>query len=183
MASSRIASRYAKSLLDLATEQNNLDAVYSDMQYFDAVSKLRDFEMMLKSPIIKADVKSRIFSQAFADRFQDVSMKFIQLILRKGREMHLAAISSSFLEQYKIINQIATVKLTTASPLSSELLEKLTTRIKATILQGKEIDLIVHVDENLIGGFRLEIDDLLYDASVSYKLDRLRNEMINARVA
>lgn len=180
--SSRIAFRYAKSLLDLASEQDNLDAVYDDMQYFEAVSKLRDFELMLKSPIIKTDVKGRIFAEAFANRFQDISMKFIQLILRKSREMHLPAIASSFIEQYNVKNNIATVKLTSAYPMSEATLAELTRQIQSTILQGKEIDLITSVDEKLIGGFRLEIDDLLYDASVSHKLDLLRKEMLHARI-
>ncbi len=183
MSSTRIATRYAKSLLDLAVELQVSDQVYSDMEYFAAVSGVRDFALMLKSPIIKADVKSRIFDEVFSGRFNDASMKFSRLILRKGREMYLADIAAAFIAQYKVKNNIATVLLTTAVPVSDGVVADISDRVKSTLLEGKEIDLITQVDEDIIGGFKIEIEDKLYDASVAHKLDRIKREMMRARMS
>ena len=68
MSSYRIASRYAKSLIDLATEQGKLDKVVEDMTYFAEVSKLRDVAVLLKSPIIKADKKGKVLKAVFGGK-------------------------------------------------------------------------------------------------------------------
>ena len=51
----RIASRYAKSLIDLAIEQGKLDIVLEDINAFVEATKNRDFILLLKSPIVKSD--------------------------------------------------------------------------------------------------------------------------------
>ena len=61
MANPRLAGRYAKSLLDLATEQNQVDAVYADIKFLQALcNSNQDFVNVLKSPVIKSDIKEKI---------------------------------------------------------------------------------------------------------------------------
>jgi F-type H+-transporting ATPase subunit delta len=63
MQNPRLAGRYAKSLVDLATEKGQLETVYADMKYLQAVCKSsRDFVNLLKSPVIKADQKNSIIN-------------------------------------------------------------------------------------------------------------------------
>jgi len=58
MSNARLAGRYAKSLLDLAQEQGQLEAVYADMKQIQAIFMASsEFVNMLRSPIIKADQK------------------------------------------------------------------------------------------------------------------------------
>ena len=58
MLNPRLAARYAKSLMDISIEQNKLDAIYNDMVGLKSVfSESRDFVMLMKSPIVKADAK------------------------------------------------------------------------------------------------------------------------------
>ena len=62
----RLAGRYAKSLIDLATEQNSLDKVYEDMLYLQSVCKQsRDFVTLMRSPVIVADKKNAILGHYF----------------------------------------------------------------------------------------------------------------------
>ena len=61
MPNPRLATRYAKALLDLAVEKGQLEQVYADMQWIQAVCKSnRDFVNLLRSPIITADVKKKV---------------------------------------------------------------------------------------------------------------------------
>ena len=52
MSVSRIASRYAKSLIDFAQENNKLEEVRTDMALLDKALESRDLVMLLKSPIV-----------------------------------------------------------------------------------------------------------------------------------
>ena len=64
MADARVASRYVKSLLGLAVEQGVLEAVNTDMQFFDKVCHSnRDFVLMLNSPIIRHEKKKEILNK------------------------------------------------------------------------------------------------------------------------
>ena len=83
----RLAGRYAKSLLDLAIEQNQLDTVHADMKYFQAVcTKSHEFVNVLRSPIIKADQKNAIILAVIKDAVSALSLSFIVLLLKKSRE-------------------------------------------------------------------------------------------------
>lgn len=68
MSEIRIASRYAKSLIGLATEQGNLDKVYEDVQtIYDTAIHSHDLVAMLRSPLVTADTKNSVLTSVFKD--------------------------------------------------------------------------------------------------------------------
>ncbi len=82
MPNARLAGRYAKSLLDLAIEQNQLDMVHADMKYFHAVcTQSQDFVNVLRSPIIKADQKNAIVLAVIKDAVSALSLSFVVLLI------------------------------------------------------------------------------------------------------
>lgn len=173
----RIASRYAKSLIDLAQEKGNLERVLEDMQYFQAVSKENgEFYRLMKSPIIKGDKKGKIFKAIFSERFDPMSNAFLDIILRKGREFYLPEIADEFLEQYRKLNNITTVKLTTAVTLSGTAIASIKKKLETSSATAANIEISTAVNPDLIGGFVIEFEDKLFDSSVAHKLDQLRKE-------
>ncbi|MBI5916093.1 MAG: ATP synthase F1 subunit delta [Bacteroidetes bacterium] len=174
MSVQRIASRYAKSLVDLAQEQGKLDRVLEDVKSFREVAKNRDFALLLKSPIVKADKKEKIFDLLFAGKYDELTMAFLHILLKKGREGQLADIAKEFISQYKIINHISTVKLTTAVKLGEGTVQTIHEKLLASTATDKNVELVTEVDPDLIGGFVIEFEDKLYDASVVHKLGLMK---------
>ena len=117
MSSYRIAARYAKSLIDLAQEQGKLDRVLQDMTAFRDVADLRDMDLLLKSPVVNADKKSKVLEAIFRDKIDPLTHSFINIILRKGRESILGEIAQEFIFQYRVIKGISIVEVTSAEPL------------------------------------------------------------------
>jgi F-type H+-transporting ATPase subunit delta len=177
MSVQRIASRYGKSLIDLAKDQNKLDEILEDIKVFRETCESRDFVLLLKSPIIHAAKKREIFQVIFKGKLDELTLSFFDIILRKGREFYLREIADSFVEQYNEINEISVVTLTTATPLSQDHLEKIRQRIRESGITHPNIDLKVHVDAGIIGGFLIEFEDKLYDASVARHINMLRKEI------
>lgn len=179
MSATRIATRYAKSLVDLAKEQNKLDRIKEDVATFQSAVENRDFELLLKSPIINAEKKKQVFNALFKDSFDEMTFGFLNIVLSKNRESNLPEIADSFMNQYKAINKVSEITLTTATPLSDDEVEK----IKANFLKSSEtrdnIEVNTKVDPAIIGGFVVEFDDKLYDASVAHKLEQLKKEFLN----
>ena len=176
MSVNRIASRYAKSLIDLAQEQNNLETVYKDMEYFNEVSKNREFELMLKSPIIKEDKKQSIFDAIFGSKVDKLTKASFDIIIRKNRAAYLGPIAKEFVNQYREIKEISTVKLITATALGKSTIEAIKKQLIATGNVSPNLELTTEVDENIIGGFKMVYDNNLYDASAASKLEELKKE-------
>jgi F-type H+-transporting ATPase subunit delta len=178
MQNPRLASRYAKSLLDLAQEQNNMEATLADVKLLDAVSKgSRDFENMLRSPIIKADKKQDILNAVLGNKLSPLTQAFVKLLINKGREANLPEIAVAFIQQYKEMKQIKTVKLTTAMPINDSVKNAILNKVTAS-LNGNTVELKEAVDESLIGGFVLEMDDKLFDASIRRDLNDVKNQFM-----
>jgi len=179
MLNPRVASRYAKSLIDLSIEKGSLEKVYEDMQYLLAVIKgNREFANLLKSPVISADKKESIISAVTTGKISELTTTFNNLLVRKGRESSLGEIAQAFIDQYKKHKQIYTVKLTTATPISDELKQEIVNKVKSGS-DMTNIDLTTAVDEDLIGGFVLQAEDKLIDASIAYDLNAVKKQFLN----
>jgi F-type H+-transporting ATPase subunit delta len=179
MPNPRLASRYAKSLVDLSIEKGQLEEVYADMQWLQSVSKTnRDFVNLLKSPVIPGDKKLKILAAVTENRMNKITMGFATLLVKKGRESNLTEIASAFISQYKEHKKIHTLKLTTATPLNDELRNAIIAQVKLT--GGYEnIEVEERVDKNIIGGFVLQVGDKLVDASIAYDLKAIAKQFEN----
>ncbi len=178
MSVTRIASRYAKSLLDLAIEQNQMDRVLEDMNYLKEAVQSRDLYLMLKSPIINTSKKKEIINVLFNDKFDKMSMGFMNIIVGKGRERYLPEIAAEFEKQYKAHKRISTAVITSAHQLSEAAVAKIKAKLLASKITDDSVELVTKIDPDLIGGFIIEIGDKLYDASVAGKLDKLKQEFV-----
>lgn len=179
MLNPRLASRYAKSLLDLAVEKDQLAAVYADMQVLRQICKgNRDFVNLLRSPVIKAGVKRKIIGAVTNGKISSLTTAFNGLLASKGRERNLPEIITAFISQYKQHKNIYTVKLTTVVPISAALREEIIGQVKKA--GGfHTIELEEKVDESLIGGFVLQVGDKLVDASISFDLYTIARQFEN----
>ena len=170
MPNPRLAGRYAKSLVDLAIERNQLEAVYKDMQFLQAVCRSSpELVSVLRSPIINADKKQNILAAITGGKVSELTAAFNQLLINKAREEYLPEIITAVIGLYNQLKGIHTVKLTTATELSEEMKQAITGKLKAeTSMQNIELE--TSVKEELIGGFVLEFNNNLIDASIARDL-------------
>jgi ATP synthase, F1 delta subunit len=179
MQNPRLASRYAKSLIDLAIEKDQLEELYKDVEYIDQVIKSnKELTVMLKSPVIPSDKKNKVISLITDGKISTMMGSFIKLMISKNREYFLPEVLHSFMEQYKVKKNIHTVKLTTATTLGEDVKNKLVAQVKKTSdIKNVEVETIV--DPDIIGGFILQTGDKLIDASVSYELKQIARQFEN----
>ena len=78
MSEFRIASRYAKSLLTLCKEQNLVEEINKDMSFINStITEVRDFSLMLKSPIVKDHTKAKIIGEVFKGKINSLTLSFL----------------------------------------------------------------------------------------------------------
>lgn len=179
MSTFRIASRYAKSLYDLAIEQDKLERVMADVQAFHGLMQNRDFLLFIKSPVIQHKRKSELMDKMLKDKFDPLTMAFLRILFHKGREKFMADVAHEFIVMYRKNKGISTVMLTSAIKLSDATIKAIEAKLKSAGITGEQIELNSQVDPNMIGGFILEVDDLVYDASLGHKLESLRREFVD----
>ena len=179
MPNPRLASRYAKSLVDLSIEKGQLEEVFADMQWLEAVVKASpDFVTILRSPVIKSDKKQKIVEAVVTGKVSAITAGFTRLLITKGRESNLPEIVTSFVSQYKAHKNIYIVKLTTASPVDEKLKSEIIEQVRKTS-DMYNIELQTSVNEALIGGFVLQAGDKLVDASIAYDLHEIARQFEN----
>ncbi|MDL5047619.1 ATP synthase F1 subunit delta [Oscillatoria amoena NRMC-F 0135] len=174
MAESRVASRYVKSLLGLAEEQQALDLVHSDMLLFTRVcNENRAFALMLRSPVIRHDKKRDVLQKIFGGKVHTLTMAFFDIITRKNREPLLPSIAREFHNAYNEYKGIGTAQLVTPFPVDAALRREFEGMVQQ-ISKKKQIELVEKVDADMIGGFVLTVGDRQVDASIRNKLKALK---------
>jgi F-type H+-transporting ATPase subunit delta len=175
MSEIQVASRYAKSIIDLAVEQNALELVKKDIELF--VETCREnpaLQAILKNPIISLDKKANILDGLFGDKLHKMILSFFHIVIRKGRSEILYATAKEFISQYNIIKNVVKATVTSASTLSKENIAQIEDVVKQAT-KG-EVILSAQVDPDLIGGFILKVGDKQFDTSLSSKLNKLKKE-------
>ena len=169
----KVSNRYAKALLELAVETNNLENCYSDMNtILTACQESKEFYLLLKSPIIKTDKKIIIIEEVFSNKLSELTSGFIKIITSKKREAILDSVAKSFISLYKEKKNIISAKLVTATEIDNETREEVLDFIKKK--GHKNVDLQEKIDKSIIGGAIINIGNKQIDASVSNKINEMK---------
>ncbi|MBU3660062.1 MAG: ATP synthase F1 subunit delta [Flavobacteriales bacterium] len=175
MKSAKSASRYAKALLELAVDQQKVEAIESNMQrILTAAKETNEFQVFLNSPIINIDKKIDVLNKLFGE-FEPLTLSFIALITKNGRERFITEIAHSYISQVKEYKGIVPITITSARALDAATKANIIAKISATVKGTLEITEIV--DETIVGGFVVRMGDKQFDASVATQLLRMKQEL------
>ncbi len=175
MKETRVANRYAKALFDLAIEMKVLDRIKDDIELVYSVCKQnRDFVLMLKSPVIKESKKQTIIKEIFKSKVHELTIRFLLVITRNGRESVIMEIAQQFIDVYKKFKNILPVTITSAVQLDADTKKKIIAVLYDRA--GAQIELTEEIDKEIIGGFIMEFEDKQYDASISKQIKNLHKE-------
>jgi F-type H+-transporting ATPase subunit delta len=174
MSYTKITLRYAAAFFDLSSEKGLLDQSNEDMSLLGNVCTSNpDFVRMLQNPVISADKKKKVISQIFGG-MNPVSLSFMNLMIRKRRERYLPSIAEAFSDLYKASKGIKTAYVTSAVSLDEK--EKAGVLAIFSKLTDMKIDLVEKTNENLLGGFVLNLDHFQVDQSISTKIKELKKD-------
>ena len=173
MVNTRVARRYALSLLDLAQERGEAEKIFKDLELLEkTLNENRELRALLKNPVINEDKKNNILNEIFGGKISKLTHTFIVLIVKKKRESNLLSIATEYVRQYKELKGITTAIISTAAGLDDNLRSKVINLIRND--ERSEVELVERVNPGLIGGFILRYDNFQYDTSVSRSLRGLK---------
>ncbi len=178
---SKIGVRYAKSLLLVAVEDNMLEKVKNDMQLIsEVITTVPEFNHIFNSSVVKPSEKQKIFKNTFSPVLSILTINFIEMLIKHHRENRLNDVIRNFFDLYKQHKGIITASLVTPINIDEALKNKISQLLKSKY--NKIIELSSTVNDSIIGGFVLQIEDMQYDASVQTRLKKIRNELTNTQL-
>ncbi|MEO3405368.1 ATP synthase F1 subunit delta [Mucilaginibacter sp. CAU 1740] len=170
-----VATRYAKSIIDLAQEQGIVAEIKADMDLFLKTLKgSPELVAVLANPIISQSKKVKILDEIFAGKVNKVTTAFFKLMVNKGRGEVLFATAGEYINLYNVKNHITKAKVTSATTLSDANKATLVAELQAAI--GGTVVLETKTDAALIGGFVLNVGDRQVDTSIAASLKKMKKE-------
>jgi len=174
-----LATVYAKALIGVTQQSNTTGEAMAELSSLvdDVFSKLPAFEATLASPRVPIADKEQMLDKVFAGKLSTNVLNFLKVLARHGRLDCLRAIRNAFQRLYNTIRGHVIVEITTATPVSSDLLPVIAEKLRAST--GKEVDLHAKVDPEMLGGLVVRIGDTVYDGSVRNQLTQMREQALD----
>lgn len=171
-----ICMRYAESLFDLAIEERAIDTYQKDMLKIQEVFEDESFVKFFSHVAVLDEVKVDVLKKSFEGQVSLYVYNFLLLLIKRRRMKYIQGICQQFQSLCNDYFGIKEGKLYSAYELDDSQLKKIEHAIGKK--EGKKVKLRVVIDERLIGGIKVEVDNHVYDDSLSYKLESLKQELL-----
>ncbi len=169
--------RYAKALFDLSLKMNVLDAVHSDMLSLETAIKVSaKFTNFLQDRELTVKTQDSILNELFKGKIDPLTHRFILFLSKKKRLELLKQICEAFATLYQRHKNIVNLTIVSAHALAADQVRALTERMKVKL--QKDVHTTQAVDPQLIGGFKLLINDNVSDFSLQALLEKFKNSII-----
>ena len=173
-----IAAVYARSLFEVAQDQDKLDDVREQLGAFaDALSETRELQVFLFSPYFSTPEKEEGLDRVVSDA-DPVILNFLKLLIEKHRMPVLFRIRAIFDALWEEENKLLPVSITSAVELDEAVVKQLVDRIAEQT--DRTVEVTSQVDPDILGGIVVQVGNSVLDASVRNRLEQLRKQVVKA---
>jgi F-type H+-transporting ATPase subunit delta len=169
---------YAEALFEVAKEKGKLDAIRDELaQFADALDSNRELRTFFFSPYFSSAEKVDGLKRAI-DGADPEFVNFLELLIEKHRTPEVFRIRRQFDEMWKQENKRIDVTVTSAVELDPAVIEKIGEEIERQT--GRKVELVSRVDDEILGGIVLQVGNMVLDASIRNRLEKLRKSVAQA---
>jgi len=173
-----IATVYARSLFEVASERDALDGVREQIgQFADAVDENQDLQVFFFSPYFSTEEKKDALGNLL-DGADEAVTNFLELLVEKHRMPAIFRIRRELDSLWADANQLLPVTITSAIELDSSTVEGIGKAIGEQT--GRKVELTANVDPDVLGGIVLRVGNSILDASIRNRLEQLRRQVAKA---
>ena len=173
-----IAAVYARSLFEVAKEQNKLDTIREQLGAFaDALDETRELQVFFFSPYFSTTEKQDGLDRAVSDA-DPILVNFLKLLIENHRTPVIFRVRRVFDELWLQENKRLPVQVTSAVALDTATVTLIGDRIAEQT--GQKIDITSTVDSDILGGLVVRVGNSILDASIRNRLEQLRKQVARA---
>jgi len=175
----KAAKRYAKALFELARESGQADSLRAELETIqDMLNKIPALAVFMHNYMLPSAVRLRTLTELFSGKVAPLTFRFIMFTDKKKRSGIFSQICGEFIELHDRMKGIVKGRITSPFELNKPDLEAVTGFAQTKTRGWLSLSLVV--DPGLLGGFRLRLGDIVYDASTAAQMEILKEKMINA---
>jgi F-type H+-transporting ATPase subunit delta len=172
---SKAIRRYSLALYEAANQSKQLDAIATDSSnLIGLINSSKDLRLFFASPVIRSDKKVKFIESIFKGKISVLCLNFINLLIKNNREGMLSDILNGFLDLKNDSEGKIIAEVKTAVALDDTEKKKITATINT--FTGKKSIPEFTVEDSLVGGFTIQVKDVVIDASIKRQLENLRNK-------
>ena len=169
---------YAEALFEVGRDKGKLDALQQQLgQFADAVDRNRDLQVFFFSPYLSSAEKKEGIERAISGAEPELT-NFLELLVDKHRMTEVFRIRRELDELWKQENRRIDVTVTSAVELDPSVVEKIGQEVERQT--GEKVDLSSEVDGEILGGIVLQVGNMVLDASIRNRLEKLRKSVAQA---
>jgi F-type H+-transporting ATPase subunit delta len=173
-----IAAVYARSLFEVAKEQDKLDAVRSELgEFADAMQADRDLQVFFFSPYFSTPEKQDGLDRAVSGADETI-INFLKLLIENHRMPVIFRVRRGYDELWEQENRLLPVQVTSAVELDRATVKQIGDRIAEQT--GQKVDLSATVEPDILGGIVVRVGNQVLDASIRNRLEQLRKQVARA---
>jgi F-type H+-transporting ATPase subunit delta len=173
-----IAEVYSRALFEAAKENDALDRVHEELgQFTGALDEDRNLQVFLFSPYFSSQEKKDGIRKIVVDA-DERFLNFLELLAERHRMPALLRIRRSFDAMWAEENKLLPVSVTSAVELDEGIVEEIGKEIEEQT--GRRVELSASVDPDVLGGLRLQVGNMVLDATVRNRLEQLRKQVAKA---
>lgn len=173
-----IAEVYARALFQAAKENDVLDRVHDELgEIDDALRDNDDLRLFFFAPYFSSEEKADGVERVFSDADGRV-VNFLKLLAERHRMPLLPRIRRRFDELWSEENKLLPVSVTSAVDLDESLVKSIGERIEEQT--GRRVELSSQVDPDVLGGLVVQVGNMVLDASIRNRLEKLRKQVTKA---
>jgi F-type H+-transporting ATPase subunit delta len=173
-----IAAVYARSLFEVASEQEKIDDIREQLgEFADALADSRELQVFFFSPYFSTEEKKQGLDKAVSGA-DPVLINFLQLLIEKHRMPVLFRARRIYDSMWEEKNRLLPVQVTSAVELDSETVERIGDRIAEQT--GRKVELSAQVEPDILGGIVVRVGNSILDASIRNRLEQLRKQVARA---
>ena len=174
------AVAYATALIELANERQLTQPIAEELDGLRQVlAENPTFRGFLADPSIGEAERTQVLKKVFEGKLQPLIDHFMKLLAAKGKLGQLDQIADAYDDLLEEQQGKIEVDVTVAQKLTPQQLEDVRQKVSAALNK----DAVVHqyVDDSIIGGLILRVQDKLIDASVKTQIQRLREQLLASK--
>lgn len=177
MASDPVVRGYAEALFQVSRAEESLDRVEEELTRLknglESNAEVKEFMSNLQ---ISPEGKKSALFQIFGEKISTITLNWINLVIDQGRQRRLPNIIEAFFTLAQESREKVTAEVVTSVPLSEDLVQRLEKELSRA--SKKQVFLKPMVDESILGGVIVKIENKIIDGSVKHRLEEMKQEMV-----
>lgn len=171
-----ISNKYAVAIIEIAEKNCILDAVNADLYLIrDVIRSNSELKKFVEHPLIRTEDKKDVLDQILKEEISIYTLNLVKLLADRKRLFILPYLCNYYNKILCNKRNMDTAKVITAIPIDENTINRIKEKLER--LFEKQINIKTMIDEDLIAGMVIKIDDKVIDGSIKTRLENMKKQL------